>query len=230
MGRTLGVVIAILAVAVFCGSPVWADSTLHIGTGIGTQCQSGCAGDPNLIDGGTNFDIAQVSEGKNAGISTLFLVLAVPNDNNISAPVVNGITGTFETFENTDVYGSLGTFSGANNLGVLGENFTNFTTADCTFDKICSGITGYGIYVFNVGSISKSGFVGLTSAGLPLGTFALGLGIEGNGNTAGTPFTEAGLSTGPHGPVSTPEPGSLALLGAGLLSMAGVLRWRFIKV
>lgn len=231
MRRTLVVLVAILAVAVFCGSPAWADSTLHVGTGIGTACQAGCAGDPNLIDGGTNFDLAQVSEGANAGIGDIMLVLAVPNDSTAQSLMVtvNGtttVTGVFKGFDSsTDIYTFLGDTS-LNNSNSL----VNLEGADCAHDSLCS-VTGYGVYVFDLGvPLSASGFVGLSgSGGLQLGTFALGLGTQGNGKLDGTPFTEAGLSTGPHGPVSTPEPGSLALLGTGLLSMAGVLRRRFVK-
>ncbi len=63
-----GWVLAILAVALLCGSPVWADSTLHIGTRTGTACQAGCAGDPNLIDGGGSFDIAQMGTQQNGKV------------------------------------------------------------------------------------------------------------------------------------------------------------------
>jgi len=220
-----GWVLALLAVALLCGSPVWADSTLHIGTGVGTTCQAGCAGDPNLIDGGGSFDIAQVSNGKNAGIGTLFLILAVPSDTTNLSLVVNGITGTFAGFDNsTDIY----TFLGASSLN-NSNNLPNLEGADCSHDSLCS-VTGYGVYVFNLGTgISAGGFVQLGGTGIPLGTFALGAGTQQNGKLDGTPFTEAGLITGPGGPVSTPEPGSLALMGAGFLSMAGLLRRRFFN-
>jgi len=63
--------------------------------------------------------------------------------------------------------------------------------------------------------------------GVPLGTFAVGWGqvvtVDQHGNRHvtqyGTPFTEAGLQTN-----QTPEPGTLFLLGSGLLGVGTLVR------
>jgi hypothetical protein len=52
-------------------------STLHIGPGVGTDCATGCAGEPNQIATGT-VDIYQTSEGA-PPVGSLLLILAVPN-------------------------------------------------------------------------------------------------------------------------------------------------------
>ena len=198
----------LLLAAVSCAK---ADSTLHVGTGLGTMCQAGCMGDPNLIDA-ANFDLAQVSNGSNAGIASLFLVLAVPNGTaNIT---INGSTGTAVGFDSTtDIYNflSLHGYTAAGSLGVLGDKLGNLEGADSS--KLGITATGYEIYVFSVGGIANGGYVGLSGSGVPLGTYAFGLGVEGNGNSAGTPFTEAGLNV--------PEPSSLMLLMVGMIALVG---------
>ena len=60
-------------------------------------------------------------------------------------------------------------------------------------------------------------------SGIPLGIFAPAAGgIDYGGKLDGTTFTEADLVT--NGRAITPEPGSLALVGTGPLSMALILR------
>lgn len=203
-----------MALVLLAGVPyAKADSTLHVGTGLGTACQAGCAGDPNLIDA-ENFDLAQVSNGSNAGIASLFLVLAVPNGPaNIT---INGSTGTAVGFDSTtDIYNflSLNGYAAAASLGVLGDNLGNLEGNDSS--KLGITATGYEIYVFSVGSIVNGGYVGLSGTGVPLGTYAFGLGVEDNGHSAGTPFTEAGLHV--------PEPSSLMLLIAGMVALVGAM-------
>jgi PEP-CTERM motif len=165
-----GCVLAFLAVGLFCCTSASADSTLHIGTGTGTVCQSGCAGDANLIGTGGTFDTAQVSIGKGAG----------------EQPYESG-----------------------------GRRFHDRSDYD----------TGYGLYLFKTG-IAPGGFVDLSR--IPWGTFALGLGIQGDPKLDGTPFIEVGLTTRGRN-VTMPEPGSLALLGIGLVSIAGILRRRYLR-
>jgi hypothetical protein len=219
----LAVAVAVVTV-MFCGTPAWADSTLHIGTGIGTVCQAGCAGDPNLIGSGSVFDVAQVSEGANSNIGDLWVVLAVPNDSTaISGLTLNGLTGTFEGLDTTtDIYSFLGSpYSTLNNS----NNLPNLEGADSAHDGITA--TGYGVYLFNLGEgLSASGFDAVDGVDIPTGTFAVAAGYDQQGKLDGTPFTEAGLTTGPGGPVTTPEPGGLVLLGIGLLSVGGILRRR----
>jgi PEP-CTERM motif len=214
--------LGLIAIALCCAGPAMADSNLHIGTGTGTPCQSGCAGDPNLIGTGGTFDIAEVSNGANAGIASLILILAVPNDTtNALSIMVNGVTGTPEGFDNTtDIYTFLGltSLNNSNNLG-------NLETADLANDGITA--TGYGIYEFAVGSILPGGFVELTSSGIPLGTFAFGEGVNGGGKLDGDAFTEAGLTT--TGSMTTPEPSSLMLLASGLLGLGGLVRRKLIS-
>src|SRR5580658_7021605 len=54
-------------------------ATLHIGTGYGTACAQGCAGDPNIVP--TNkLDIYQNSGGAGGLTNPVLLILAVAND------------------------------------------------------------------------------------------------------------------------------------------------------
>lgn len=170
------------AVALFCCRAVSADSFVSIGTGVGTACQLGCAGDPNLIGTGINFDLAQVS-----GDGVLAVILAVPNDSNfIGSITVQGGTGGFLGFNSsTDIY----TFLAQNHLGqdfdhyvvpngVLSDNLLNLETADSRIDGITS--SGYGIYLFEVGGGNPaSGFLSVNAMNIPLGSFVFGLGEKG---------------------------------------------------
>jgi hypothetical protein len=54
-------------------------ATLHIGTGAGTNCDVGCAGDPNVVP--TNvFDIYQNSGGAAGLLNPVLLIIGIPND------------------------------------------------------------------------------------------------------------------------------------------------------
>jgi hypothetical protein len=222
-------VVAVVAVAalLFCGSPAWADSTLHIGTGIGTACQAGCAGDPNLIGTGGTFDISQTAGGGPHNIADLWAILAVPNDSTQLSITLNSVTASSFGFDSNSTNQDIYTFVFGSTSLDNSNNFTNMEAADCSHDGICS-FTGFGIYTFDLGvGLADGAALGITGVGIPLGTFAVGYGVDNGGNLEGTPFTEAGLTT--TGAVTTPEPGALVLLGAGLLSVAGLLRRRFVN-
>lgn len=76
-------------------------STLHVGAGVGTACQTGCAGDPNKIGPGGTLDIFQESSAPAAVDAPILLILSVPND------TVNN-TGTYFGPTAAGVYTSIG--------------------------------------------------------------------------------------------------------------------------
>ncbi len=106
---------------------------------------------------------------------------------------------------------------------------------------IANGIavgSSFNLYVYGIdfalNSDSKNGAVNspinIDFTGIANGSFviAYNCGTAGStctdGQIGSTPFTNAGVVTG--GPPTTPEPGSMLLMGSGLLGLAGMLRRR----
>ena len=72
-------------------------STLHIGTGQGTSCAQGCAGEPNLLGGASTFDLYQTSGGGGSPLNQpVLLILAQPHGT--TAGTVGGTAQLFSSF------------------------------------------------------------------------------------------------------------------------------------
>lgn len=227
-------------------------STLHIGSGAGTGCATGCGGDPNLILGNT-VDIFNQSGGSpQTEVPPVLLILGIPNTTgNIAALLPTGVTfinpypGGSTTFGSaaTATAGTFGLKSavsgnyfgnmtaGQEVYGFLtltgpvnnSNSFTNWSGADLTINGITA--TGFGIYVFALSSTANLGPMGLinmTLAGLPL---PKGIFVVAYGQSAiGVPNAVPFTESGL---TVIPEPGSMALFGTSLLALGGVLRRRW---
>jgi hypothetical protein len=212
--------IATLGLLLICAGTVWADivdpATLQIGNPPN-------AGDPNLISGGS-FVVHQ-NQGGAGTIANLVLLFSVPNPPGGSITVLTSsagsigsvsFAGTLMSTGCSDVYSCAG-ISGMNNS----NNFPNLSGAELAKN----GITATSFSIFRVtitgANLGAGGNITITGA-FPQGTFVDAFGIDNTGTPFGTPFTEAGLTTGQ--PI--PEPGTLALFGSGLIGIATLIRRR----
>jgi len=195
------------------GIPTYADSsdpaTLFI---------NGGAGDPNLISGGS-FNVLQNSGGAGT-IANLILLFSVPDVTTLPSGI-SGLTSSVGTVGSITLAGILATSASCNNsnndvyscAGISGtdqsNNLTNLKAADLAINSISA--TTFGIFeVVITGANLGPGKDSITVSGFfPIGTFVDAYGIDNTGTGFATPFTEAGLSV--------PEPGTLTLLGVGLL-------------
>ena len=244
-----------------------ADSTLHVGTGNGTACATGCAGDPTHLGSATTVSIFQNSGGPPTLAQPVLVIVGVPNDltNLFTTDPLTGITainaypgGATATgpssFATGGTYGLkspvVDAFFGDMgpkqevysflNLNLTGTNHSNSFTNWAGADSSLSGIkvNEFGIYVFAVDvTLAPKGLINFDLPfTLPTGSIIVAYG-QGRSHGEGkhqdgsktivfdTPFTEAGYKDGRSTP--TPEPGSLMLLGSGLVALGGVLRRRF---
>jgi hypothetical protein len=219
---------------------VHAGAVLHIGSppNAGTYLYSG---EVEPISN-TSLGILENGNGQPTLVDpALLLILGVPNktDANFTAPgitlsvgtgVVGGtnvFSGTWDTttgyagnFQSGDVYDFISFDPSGNNSNLFGK----WQDADWAVNGI--NATGFGIFVYSLTGTSITGgsTVDVTFAtALDNGTFAVAYGQDDKEQSFTTPFTEAGLT---H---KVPEPGTLLLLGCGILGLGLFGRKKFRK-
>jgi hypothetical protein len=209
-------------VLVLSSVSAFADS-LIIGPGTGK--------DPVLLTSNTSFTVLDNPGNVQSDISTLLLFFSVPTNlvgqfSTVGANPTLNFIGSFTMTGSgcADVYTCAGNnFSVQTGLNFTGLNdsnsFKNYTGAAATNSLPVP--TSYTIYLFSDGSIDHKQTVTFTGLSMPQGTYIAGGGKEDGGDQGFTAFTHAGLIT-----TKTPEPGSIALLSAGLLGLGGLLKRR----
>ena len=217
-GRTILWVLLLCSVGVV---GAWGQSSLHMGSGAGTSCATGCGGHPNLFVGAKTVDIYQTSNGASLSSQPVLLIFGVPTDFSNLFPLqpVKGVRAINPYPAGTQTNGTVdfaagGTYGLINpisdgffgtmmpgqevysflNLGGANNSnsFTNWADADDEYLGL--NPAGFDIHVYAVNAdLGPHGLVNLKLAvNVPKGTFILAY-SQANGKTYSVPFTEAGL-------------------------------------
>ncbi|HVI08109.1 MAG TPA: hypothetical protein VND65_07410 [Candidatus Binatia bacterium] len=197
-----------------------AQSTLHIGTGAGTKCAEGCAGDPNLLAGARSVSIYQTSNGASTLSQPVVIILGVPSQYDSLMPTmpitklvsINSYpggtvqTGTF-SYAAGGTYGLINPISdgyfgtmaaGQDVYSFLGlshannsNSFTNWSEEDEEYLDLT--VTTFSIHVYALNAdLGPDGLLNVSLVhNVPKGTYIVAYGE--NGKSFATPFTEAGL-------------------------------------
>ena len=183
--------------------PHWNDIA-HLGGGTATGLPVGI-----LLNSDT-FDVSLTNKVK-TGLTGLDVVIAAifPNGPGGTLTASNGVTAGFS---------SMKTFAEGGALGAVKESWS----------KLGISSTDIVFAYANLGT-SNTATMSITASGVPKGTALYALVVNpANGKILYiTPNSEAGIFNGSS--LAAPEPGSLSLLGTGLVCLAGAMRRKIAK-